>query len=161
MTADASIKCRCVNSGMTGQVGGFQNRGFCLQVACSKRSDSGERCEVKKAIKSRGGLAFFALLFTSHRSPLSERLEQASLQAFPSFLPHPLPAILLASFFARSLTLVPRSLLLNRTETLATQANLFRESPTIEWPIVSRHVFPLHSIFKLVSNNLKRKAKIA
>ena len=25
-------------------------------VACSKRSDSGERCEVKKAIKSRGGL---------------------------------------------------------------------------------------------------------
>ena len=26
-------------------------------------------------------------------------------------------------FFARSLTLVPRSLLLNRTETLATQAN--------------------------------------
>ena len=27
-----------------------------LLVACSKRSDSGERCEVKKAIKSRGGL---------------------------------------------------------------------------------------------------------
>ena len=40
---------------------------------------------------------------------------------FPSFLPHPLPAFLLAPFFARSLTLVPRSLLLNRTETLATQ----------------------------------------
>ena len=38
-------------------------------------------------------------------------------------LPHPLPALLLASFFARSLTLVPHSLLLvNRTETLATQA---------------------------------------
>ena len=31
-------------------------------IACSKRSHSGERCEVKKA---------------SHRSPLSERLEQA------------------------------------------------------------------------------------
>ena len=31
-------------------------------------------------------------------------------------------ALLLAPFFARSLTLVPRSLLLNRTETLATQA---------------------------------------
>ena len=30
-------------------------------------------------------------------------------------------ALLLAPFFARSLTLVPRSLLLNRTETLATQ----------------------------------------
>ena len=27
MTADDSIKCRCVNSGMTGQVGGFQNPG--------------------------------------------------------------------------------------------------------------------------------------
>ena len=58
-------------------------------VACSKRSDSGEQCEVKKAMKSRGGngessaplprFYFFALLFTSHRSPLSERLEQASL----------------------------------------------------------------------------------
>ena len=35
---------------------------------------------------------------------------------------HPLPALLLALFFARSLTLVPRSLLLNRTETLATRA---------------------------------------
>ena len=34
----------------------------------------------------------------------------------------PLPAPLLTPFFARSLTLVPRSLLLNRTETLATQA---------------------------------------
>ena len=36
----------------------------------------------------------------------------------------PLPALLLTPFFARSLTLVPRSLLLNRTETLATQAIL-------------------------------------
>ena len=35
---------------------------------------------------------------------------------------YPLPALLLAPFLARSLTLVPRSLLLNRTETLATQA---------------------------------------
>ena len=35
----------------------------------------------------------------------------------------PLPALLLTPFFARSLTLVPRSLLLNRTETLATQAS--------------------------------------
>ena len=73
MTADDSIKYWCVNSGMTGQVGGFQNPGVCLQ-------------------------------------------------AFPSFLPHPLPALLLAPFVARSLTLIPRSLLLNRIETLATQA---------------------------------------
>ena len=53
-------------------------------IACSKRSDSGERCEVKKAMKSRGdwlllpSFYFFALLFTSQRSPLSERLEQAN-----------------------------------------------------------------------------------
>ena len=35
MTADDSIKCRCVNSGMTGQVGGFQNPGVCLQAFLS------------------------------------------------------------------------------------------------------------------------------
>ena len=29
---------------------------FNLGLACSKRSDSGERCRVKKAMKSRGGL---------------------------------------------------------------------------------------------------------
>ena len=79
MTVDNSIKCRFVNSGVTDQVGGFQNPGVCLQ-------------------------------------------------AFPSFLPHPLPALLLAPLFSRSLTLVPRSFLLNRTETLATQAT--RSMPT-------------------------------
>ena len=42
----------------------------------------------------------------------------------------PLPALLLAPFFARSLTLVPHSLLLNRTETLATQARLRSSSAT-------------------------------
>ena len=45
------------------------------------------------------------------------------LQAFSSFLSHPLPALSLAPLFSRSLTLVPRSFLLNRTETLATQAS--------------------------------------
>ena len=50
MTADDSIKCQCANSGMTGQVGGFQNPWVCLQ-------------------------------------------------AFPSFPPHPLPALLLVPFF--------------------------------------------------------------
>ena len=44
-----------------------------------------------------------------------------------AFLPHPLPALLLAPFFARSLVLVPRSLLLNRTETLATQASVLTQ----------------------------------
>ena len=32
-------------------------------IACSKRSDSGERCEVKKAMKSRGGLTPLLLFF--------------------------------------------------------------------------------------------------
>ena len=32
-------------------------------LACSKRSDSGERCGVKKAMKSRGGLLFFRAPF--------------------------------------------------------------------------------------------------
>ena len=39
-------------------------------VACSKRSDSGERCEVKKAMKSRGGLAFiFSRSFLLRTAP--------------------------------------------------------------------------------------------
>ena len=91
MTAVDSIKCRCAHSGMTGQVGGFQNPGVCLQ-------------------------------------------------AFPSFLPHPLPALLLAPFFARSLTLVPRSLFLHRTETLATQAN---SSSLIRHPPISKDRYAL------------------
>ena len=73
MTADDSIKCQCANSGMTGQVGGFQNPGVCLQV-------------------------------------------------FPSFPPHPLPVLLLAPFFAQQLTLIPQSLLKDKTQTLAKQA---------------------------------------
>ena len=74
MTAVDSIKCWCTNSGMTGQVGGFQNLEVCLQ-------------------------------------------------AFPSFLsPHSLPALLLAPSSTRSLTFIPRSFHLNRTETLAMQA---------------------------------------
>ena len=40
---------------------------------------------------------------------------------FLTFLPYPLPALLLAPFLARCLTLVPGSLLRNRTETLTTQ----------------------------------------
>ena len=39
-------------------------------LACSKRSDSGERCEVKKAMKSRGGLTHLSssLAFIFSRS---------------------------------------------------------------------------------------------
>ena len=37
-------------------------------LACSKRSDSGERCEIKKAMKSRGGLGTEVLAFIVSRS---------------------------------------------------------------------------------------------
>ena len=47
-----------------------------------------------------------------------------------NFLPHPLPALLLTPFFARSLTPVPRSLLLNRTK------RLLRRLVVVErWPL--------------------------
>ena len=72
-----------------------------IKLACSKRSDSGERCGVKKAMESRGGLGraplllprfyFFALLFTSHRSRLSERMEQAIIKPIV-FLTFSLPS---------------------------------------------------------------------
>ena len=49
-------------------------------ITCSRRSDGGKRCEVKEAIPlPLPRFYFFALLFTSHRSALSERLEQAKL----------------------------------------------------------------------------------
>ena len=53
-----------------------------MPVACSRRSDSGERCEVKRSAKNKsvGGGQVIAF-FTSHRSPLSERLEQARVPA--------------------------------------------------------------------------------
>ena len=43
-------------------------RGLVNALACSKRSDSGERCEVKKAMKSRGGLGTEVLAFIFSRS---------------------------------------------------------------------------------------------
>ena len=66
-------------------------------LACSKRSDSGKRCEVKKAMKVEGdwgercssSLAFiFSRTFLLLRSPLSERLEKANRpQVCPSVPP--------------------------------------------------------------------------
>ena len=44
------------------------------------------------------------------------------LQAFPSFPPYPLPVLLLAPFFVRQLTLIPHSLVKDKTETLSMQA---------------------------------------
>ena len=56
-------------------------------MACSKRSDGGERCEVKEAIPlPLPRFYFFVLLFTSHRSALSERLEQANWYIDPNMI---------------------------------------------------------------------------
>ena len=61
-----------------------------------------------------------------HDSPSGRFSKSRGLSASVSFLSSPpLPALLLAPFFERSLALVPRSLLLKRTETLATQARHF------------------------------------
>ena len=57
------IVINAVNGAMDGEVtpdatrkSHWTNFAICTTVACSKRSNSGERCEVKKATKSRGGL---------------------------------------------------------------------------------------------------------
>ena len=47
-------------------------------LACSRRSDSGERCEVKRGAKKAQFPSTFHRFFTSHRSPVSARLEQAA-----------------------------------------------------------------------------------
>jgi len=77
---------------------------FTVIIACSKRSDSGERCEVKKAMKSRGGLGregrelsltspppsllFFRAPFYFAPFPLSERLERATVITIESSEKH-------------------------------------------------------------------------
>ena len=53
---------------------------------------------------------------------------------------YPRHALLLAPFFARSLTLVPLSLLLNRTEMLATQAKL-------RYELIAFIIFKIHCIY--------------
>ena len=55
-----------------------ETRFFVFVVACSRRSDSGERSKKEREKnKSEGVPLLFIAIFTSHRSPLSERLEQA------------------------------------------------------------------------------------
>ena len=52
----------------------------------------------------------------------------------------------LAPFFARSLTLVPRSLLRNRTETLTTQANQEKNEGIEIVVLTNNYVLPFCSI---------------
>ena len=64
-----------------------------------------------------------------HDRPSGWFSKSRGLSASVSFLSFPpLLNLLLAPFFALSLTLVPRSLFLNRTETLATQARIKRDA---------------------------------
>ena len=51
MTADDSIKYRCVNSGMTDQVGGFQSRGVCKPPTQATLGSSG-RDEIRAPLKT-------------------------------------------------------------------------------------------------------------
>ena len=76
------------------------------------------------------------------------------LQVFPSFIPHPLPALLQAPFFARSSTLTPLSLLLNRTETLATQAIRGKMKNGYIWENKQETIA---GVIKLISYNLAIK----
>ena len=64
---------------------------FLNDLACSKRSDSGERRELGKQVKKRGEpiflylirlLSFAPLPYSSRLSPLSERLEQTINELF-------------------------------------------------------------------------------
>ena len=73
-----------------------------------------------------------------HDRPSGWFSKSRGLSASVSFLSSPpLPALLLAPFFTWSLTLVPHSLLLNRTETLATQATSFYYPCFVAWLLKS------------------------
>ena len=70
-----------------------------------------------------------------HDRPSGWFSKSRGLSASVSFLSSPpLLALLLAPFFAPSLTLVPRSLSLNRTETIATQARSIYVSQYFGFP---------------------------
>ena len=76
-----------------------------------------------------------------HDRPSGRFSKSRGLSASVSFLSFPLlSALLLAPFFARSLTLVPLSLLLNRTEMLATQAKL-------RYELIAFIIFKIHCIY--------------
>ena len=71
----------------------------------------------QRKTKERHGTGFSVLaVLRMERQPKNEGEEVEGKEGQPP------PALLLAPFFACSLTLVPRSLLRNRTEMLATQA---------------------------------------
>ena len=73
-------------------------------LACSKRSDSGERCEVKKAIKSRGGLGREGgpSLTSPPPSPFSQSVSQ-----FVGLIPHPFHIGALGHSVFNSTTRIP------------------------------------------------------
>ena len=52
----STLEDRSLNSNFIEKIRSILHNWSARRLACSKRSDSGERCEVKKAVKSRGGL---------------------------------------------------------------------------------------------------------
>ena len=76
---------------------------------------------------------------SKHDGPSGQFLKSRGLSASVSFLSSsPLPALLLALFFAQYLTLVPRCLLLNCTEMLATQA-MWNKTNVVKLVHVTQH----------------------
>ena len=94
-----------------------------------RNKSQGELCSARNGLayvwfrikgRPRNGIFGFGRTRNGTRAKKRKRGEERGRKetGFPSFLLHPLPALLLS----RSLTLAPRSLLWKRTEMLATQA---------------------------------------
>ena len=90
----------------------------------------------KKVKKDQGTGFSLSAAREMEREP--KKMKEGGRAVEGTFPPHLLPALLLAPFFARSSTLVLRSLLRNRTEKLATQAIFFSDVTFIALPV------PLH-----------------
>ena len=81
MTAVDSIKCRCAHSSMTGQVGGFQNPGVCLQAFPSFLPHPSSLSYLRHF--SRGlWLSFLVLCFYTAQKRLLRRLNPPRFSFF-------------------------------------------------------------------------------
>ena len=97
----------------------LEEQGGATQAQVKKSGFTGVVCVVR-GMKGKGE----GFLFPPTSSLFFHFFFRSRYKLCAVFLPHPLPALLLAPFFARSLTLVPRSLLRNRKETLAMQVSV-------------------------------------
>ena len=111
-----SIKCRCANSGMTG---GRFSKSWGLSASVPFLSSPPPPRSFSCAI--------FRSVFDSRCLFFAPKPHGSTCYA--------LPALFLAPLFARSLTFVPRSLLLNRTETLIMLRRLLGASPIFHFKL--------------------------